>query len=233
MPGAKHVILIDDDVALTRLLRKELERHRFKVSIAASGAAGLTRVAEGGIDVVVLDHHLPDQDGLHVLAAIQQLPEAPPVIYLTASAEASVAVGALRAGAADYVVKDVSGDFRTLLLHALGSAIAAAATRRAKEAAEAEVRVAHDRFKALAEERALLMREESSLRQQPGDCCLDAATARLPGATSRGERGPERRRGTYPGGRPGPPPPLYVGRHSIGIARAVSEILDRRLAAIH
>jgi two-component sensor histidine kinase len=68
-------------------------------------------------------------------------------------------VAALRAGAADYVVKDVSGDFRTLLSHALGSAVAAAATRRAKEAAEAEVRVAHDRFKALAEERALLTRE--------------------------------------------------------------------------
>lgn len=160
MPGgAKHVILIDDDIALARLLRRELERHRYKVSIAASGAAGLTRVAEGGIDVVVLDHHLPDQDGLHVLAAIRQLSEAPPVIYLTASAEASVAVAALRAGAADYVVKDVSGDFRTLLLHALDSAFAATTTRRAKETAEAEVRAARDRFKALAEERALLMRE--------------------------------------------------------------------------
>jgi two-component sensor histidine kinase len=81
------------------------------------------------------------------------------VIYLTASAEASVAVAALRAGAADYVVKDVSGDFRTLLLHALGSALAATTTRRAKKTAEAEVRTARDRFKALAEERALLMRE--------------------------------------------------------------------------
>lgn len=161
MPGgAKHILLIDDDVALTRLLHKELEEgHRYEVSIAASGAAGFTRVAEGGIDAVVLDHHLPDQDGLHVLAAIGQLFEAPPVIYLTASAEASVAVAALRAGAADYVVKDVSGDFRTLLLHALDSAFAAAETRRAKEVAEAEVRAARDRFKALAEERALLMRE--------------------------------------------------------------------------
>jgi two-component sensor histidine kinase len=160
MPGgAKHIILIDDDVALAWLLRKELERHGYKVSIAASGAAGLTRIAEGGIDVVVLDHRLPDQDGLRVLAAIQQLPEALPVIYLTASAEASVAVAALRAGAADYVVKDVSGDFRTLLLHALGSAVAAAASRRAREMAEEEVRAARDRFKALAEERALLMRE--------------------------------------------------------------------------
>jgi DNA-binding response OmpR family regulator len=56
MPGgAKHIILIDDDVALARLLRKELERHRYKVSIAASGAAGLDRVAEGGIDVVSRD----------------------------------------------------------------------------------------------------------------------------------------------------------------------------------
>jgi two-component sensor histidine kinase/CheY-like chemotaxis protein len=160
MPGgAKHVLVIDDDVALARLLQTELERHRYKVSIAASGTAGLTRVAEGGVDVVILDHHLPDQDGLDVLAAIGQLPEAPPVIYLTASAGAFLAVAALRAGAADYVVKDVSGDFRTLLLHALGSAVAAATAQRAKETAEAEVRAARDRFKALAEERALLMRE--------------------------------------------------------------------------
>lgn len=160
MPGgAKHIILIDDNVALTRLLRKELERHRYEVSIAASGTDGLTRVAEGGIDIVVLDHYLPEQGGLQVLAAIRQLPNAPPVIYLTASAEASVAVAALRAGAADYVFKDVSGDFRTFLLHALDSAFAAAATRQAKETAEAEVRAARDRFKALAEERALLMRE--------------------------------------------------------------------------
>jgi two-component sensor histidine kinase len=160
MPGgANHILLIDDDVALTRLMQKECERHRYKVSVAADGAAGLARVAEGGIDGVVLDHHLPDQDGLSVLAAIRQLPEVPPVIYLTASAEASVAVAALKAGAADYVVKDVSGDFRTLLLYALDSAFAAAAMRRAKEAAEAEVRAARDRFKAVAEERALLMRE--------------------------------------------------------------------------
>jgi two-component sensor histidine kinase len=81
------------------------------------------------------------------------------VIYLTASAEASLAVAALSAGAADYVVKDVSGDFRTLLSHALGSAVVASTTRRAKETAEAEVRAARDRFKALAEERALLLRE--------------------------------------------------------------------------
>ena len=53
----------------------------------------------------------------------------------------------------------MSGDLRTLLLHALGAALATTITRRAKETAEAEVRVARDRFKALAEERALLMRE--------------------------------------------------------------------------
>ena len=38
-----------------------------------NGAAGLTRVGEGGIDAVVLDHHLPDQDGLTVLTQIQRL----------------------------------------------------------------------------------------------------------------------------------------------------------------
>jgi two-component sensor histidine kinase len=63
------------------------------------------------------------------------------------------------AGAADYVVKDLQGEFLDLLESAVTSALASAEIRRARDAAEAEVRRARDQFKALAEERALLLRE--------------------------------------------------------------------------
>ncbi len=70
-----------------------------------------------------------------------------------------MAVAALKAGAFDYVVKDVGGDFIFLLKSALSVAVDAMRLRRAKETAEQEVREARDRFEALAVERDMLLRE--------------------------------------------------------------------------
>jgi two-component sensor histidine kinase len=84
---------------------------------------------------------------------------APPVVYVTGSEEGRVAIAALKAGAADYVIKDIAGEFLALLRAAIESALAQAKLKQEKEAAEAEVRAARDRFKALAAERAVLLRE--------------------------------------------------------------------------
>jgi PAS domain S-box-containing protein len=75
------------------------------------------------------------------LASIRDLAEPPPVIYVTAAQEGRVAVAALKAGAADYVAKDLQGEFLPLLRRALDAALDAVMLRRAKEAAEAESKV--------------------------------------------------------------------------------------------
>jgi PAS domain S-box-containing protein len=72
------------------------------------------------------------------LASIRNLAEPPPVIYVTAMQEGRVAVAALKAGAADYVAKDIQGEFLPLLQRAIDAALDAVMLRRAKEAAEAE-----------------------------------------------------------------------------------------------
>ncbi len=154
-----RLLYVDDDAGLARLVQKNLERRGYAVETAQDGAGGLARLAAGGIDAVALDHYMPGQDGLETLAAIQALPDPPPVIYVTATQEGRVAVAALKAGAADYVVKDVQGEFLTLLAAAVEQAVAAVRLRRAHEAAQAEVRAARDRFEALAAERAVLLRE--------------------------------------------------------------------------
>lgn len=154
-----RILYIDDDPGLCRLVQKDLERQGYVVEIATDGASGLARIAQGGIDVVALDHYMPNQDGLETLASIRNLAEPPPVIYVTAMQEGRVAVAALKAGAADYVAKDVQGEFLALLQRAIDAALEAAMLRRAKEVAEAEVRAARDRFEALANERALLLHE--------------------------------------------------------------------------
>jgi two-component sensor histidine kinase len=158
-PSATRVLLIDDDEGFGFLVRKDLERSGYAVELASAGADGLARIEAGGIDAVVLDHHLPDQDGLTVLSHIQGLEDPPPVVYLTGAQDSRTAVAALKAGAADYLIKDVQGEFLTFLKADIQAGISSAKLRRERDAAEAEVRAARDRYKALAHERALLLRE--------------------------------------------------------------------------
>ncbi|MEJ0069662.1 MAG: PAS domain-containing protein [Pseudomonadota bacterium] len=72
------------------------------------------------------------------MASLRELAEPPPVIYVTAMQEGRVAVAALKAGAVDYVAKDVQGEIVVLLQRAVDAAFEAVMLRRAKAAAEAE-----------------------------------------------------------------------------------------------
>src|SRR5919197_1588913 len=156
---APTLLYIDDDAALARLVERGLTRAGFSVVHAASGSEGLDRLAQGGIDVIALDQYMPGLDGLETLEQIMAIPGAPPVVFVTASQDSAIAVTALKAGAADYLVKDTGGDFIPLLQVAAHGAIRQAEVQRAREEAEAEVHAARDRFEALAAEREMLLRE--------------------------------------------------------------------------
>ncbi|MFN5485276.1 MAG: sensor histidine kinase, partial [Bradyrhizobium sp.] len=84
---------------------------------------------------------------------------APPIVFVTASQDSAIAVTALKAGAADYLVKDVRGEFIPLLQVAVNGAIRRAAIQKARDEAEAEVHASRDRYAALAAEREVLLRE--------------------------------------------------------------------------
>ena len=108
--------------------------------------------------MIALDHYMPGRDGLDVLRALRAMPEAPPVIFVTAAEEPRIAVTALREGAADYVLKDVQGVF----LESLSSAIHRALDQerlREKAAAEQELRASLDRLETLAAQQAIMLRE--------------------------------------------------------------------------
>jgi two-component sensor histidine kinase/CheY-like chemotaxis protein len=150
-PGAL-VLYIDDDPALGRLVQKGLERRGYRVEIAPSAEDGHAALAKGGIAAIVLDHFLPTGTGLDFLAALGKHAAPPPVVYVTASGETSVAVAALKAGAADYVAKTVDDEFLELLGRALDQALDNSRLKRERDAAEHEVRQARDRAEALLQE---------------------------------------------------------------------------------
>lgn len=136
----RRILYIDDDVGLCRLVQRSLKRAGYTIEVAYDGTSGVARIREGGVDVVALDHFMPDQNGLETLAIIQSLDDAPSVIYVTALEDGEVAVAALKAGAVDYIAKDVKGDFLPLLQKAIDMALEAARLRREKNAAETESR---------------------------------------------------------------------------------------------
>ena len=147
-----RVLYIDDDLALARLVQRALGRRGYDVVHAATGEDGIARIADGGFDLVALDHHLPTGTGLDVLAALEAIPARPPVVYVTASADTSVAVAALKAGAADYVAKTADDDFFELLGSAVDQALEKATLQREHDRAEREVREARDRAEMLLHE---------------------------------------------------------------------------------
>ena len=124
-PATPTLLYIDDDAGLARLVERGLTRLGFKVVHATDGEQGLERLAQGGIDAVALDQYMPGLDGLETLERILAIPDAPPVVFVTASQDSAIAVTALKAGAADYLVKDVQGDFIPLLQVAVNGALEA------------------------------------------------------------------------------------------------------------
>jgi two-component sensor histidine kinase len=178
MEQRPRVLYIDDDVALARLVAKALDRGGYEVVHVQSGGEGLQRLADETFDAVALDHHMPGETGLDVLKQIRAMPDAPPVLYVTGSEHSQVAVAALKAGAVDYVWKDVQGHFRDLLIEALATALRQEALRRAKEAADREVREARDRAELMLKE--VNHRVANSLALVAGFAHLQAAGATDP-----------------------------------------------------
>jgi len=147
-----RILYIDDDPGLGRLVKRALEARGYVVEHVTSGDEGLRRLDRGGIAMVALDHHMPGQTGLEVLPRIRALADPPPVVYVTGSEDSRVAVAALKAGAVDYVWKDVQGHFRELLGEAIKTALEADRLRRAKEEADRQVREAKERAEVLLRE---------------------------------------------------------------------------------
>ena len=108
MESARPVVLVVEDAkAITESLCELLSGEDYAVETAADGAAGLARVRQGGVDLVLLDLILPDMHGLDVCREIRALESKIylPVIMLTALATDSDRHAGFAAGADDYLLK--------------------------------------------------------------------------------------------------------------------------------
>ncbi len=98
------VLVLEDDAPLRRALRTSLRARGLDVVETANGEEALVVIADGRADVVLLDLGLPGLDGIDVLRRVRSFSDVP-VVVLTARDRQADKVGALDAGADDYVTK--------------------------------------------------------------------------------------------------------------------------------
>jgi two-component system, OmpR family, alkaline phosphatase synthesis response regulator PhoP len=101
------VLVVDDEMKITRLIRDYLEQAGFFVATAPDGQAAIASARQLKPDLIVLDLGLPNIDGLDVIRALRKVSNVPVVIVTARADEADRVVG-LELGADDYIVKPFS-----------------------------------------------------------------------------------------------------------------------------
>jgi DNA-binding response OmpR family regulator len=104
---APRILLVDDELAVQKLLTYPLRKEGYDVIPALDGREALERLREDNFDLVVLDVMLPRMDGFDVCRAIRSRSTVP-IIMLTAKTEETDKVLGLELGADDYITKPFS-----------------------------------------------------------------------------------------------------------------------------
>lgn len=116
-----HLLLVEDDPRLGRLLTRMLQEERHLVELTASGEEALEIAqASTGIDAIVLDIGLPDIPGTDVARRLRASGSRIPILMLTARDAVEDRVKGLDAGADDYLVKPFAFQELSARLRALG-----------------------------------------------------------------------------------------------------------------
>lgn len=103
----QRILVVEDDPAVRNLVTTALDLHGYDVERAETGESAVMEAASRNPDLIMLDLGLPDIDGVEVISKIRGW-SAVPIIVISARTEDSDKIGALDAGADDYLTKPFS-----------------------------------------------------------------------------------------------------------------------------
>jgi DNA-binding response OmpR family regulator len=104
MENKTHVLVVDDEQYITKLVERTLKDAGYAVTVANDGISALRMLAEKEPDLVLLDIRMPGLDGFQVLKRIREVSDVP-VLMLTAVLEKTALATSLDIGADDYIEK--------------------------------------------------------------------------------------------------------------------------------
>ena len=107
----KVVLIVDDDLAILKMMKAQLEIEGYTVLAKSAGAAAVEAAKNTKLLAVLLDLHLGEMDGLEVLKQIKAAKPALPVIMVTGSHDETEARKTFDAGAWDYVTKPIDFNY--------------------------------------------------------------------------------------------------------------------------
>lgn len=105
---ARHILVIEDNEDLARLLEINLRDLSYEVDMAFDGDAGSARAESEIYDLIILDLMLPGLDGLEICRRMRSMPNYTPILMLTSKSSELDRVLGLELGADDYVTKPFS-----------------------------------------------------------------------------------------------------------------------------
>src|SRR5436190_8590336 len=114
-----HVLVVEDDADLRRLLRRGLDEDGFEVVAVARGSEAIEAVASREPDALILDIGLPDADGRDVCQALRARGIGAPVLFLTAREAVVDRLAGFSAGGDDYLTKPFAFEELVARLRAL------------------------------------------------------------------------------------------------------------------
>lgn len=103
-----ELLLVEDDEALSFIVKDNLEQKNYQVEVAENGEIALQLFNRNKYDLIILDVMLPKIDGFEVAKAIREKNEQVPIIFLTARSMTEDKINALTIGADDYIPKPFS-----------------------------------------------------------------------------------------------------------------------------
>jgi two-component system KDP operon response regulator KdpE len=109
MTDRRHILVVDDEPQITRVLRTALTAHGYDVRVAHDGESALEMMRDWHPDLVVTDLAMPNIDGVELCRQIRRASEIP-IIVLSVRDQEKTKIEALDAGADDYVTKPFSVD---------------------------------------------------------------------------------------------------------------------------
>jgi two-component system, OmpR family, response regulator len=115
-----HVLLVEDDVRISRVIQRALTEVGHDVDVAHDGAEGLARAEDIPYDLLVLDVMLPERDGFSIARELRRQRQRTPILMLTARDAVADRVRGLDAGADDYLPKPFALEEFLARVRALG-----------------------------------------------------------------------------------------------------------------